>query len=182
MCDITDSHTGVRTPESSDRRQGFARVRGKNRLRNQGETMADRPESVPAPRDDRHPTLTALALAMSIFGASMAVAGRTLAQTLTHQDAIAAVGLQGFALRMEPQVRAEVETALRRMTDSELRLTYARIHATFRAFLGHDDLSVARALLDYATLTQAELDRRNLSRPEGTESAAGMGIAYELVL
>jgi len=144
--------------------------------------MSCRPEPEPAWRDVRQAALTALALCMSIFGASLALTGRTLAQTLTHQDAVAAVGLQGLALRMEPQVRAEIETALRAMDDRELRLTYARIYATFRAFLGHDDLSVARALLDYATLTQAELERRNLPRPEGTESAAGMGIAYELVL
>lgn len=105
-----------------------------------------------------------------------------LADPATPELAARAAGLSGMALRMDAPVQAEVAATLRRMTDSELRLTYARIHATFREFLGHDDLSVARALLDYATLTQAELDWRNLARPEGTESAAGMAIAFELVL
>jgi len=144
--------------------------------------MSKHHEPLPEPTDAGRAALTALVLSLSVFGASLAIAGRTMAQTLTHEAAAEAIGMRGLALRMEPQVRTEVESALRAMSDADLSLTYARIHATFREFLGHDDLSVARALLDYATLTQAEMDRRALSRPEGTESAAGMGIAYELVL
>jgi hypothetical protein len=68
------------------------------------------------------------------------------------------------------------------MDNRTLTLSYARIHATFREFLGHDDLSVARALIDYAVLAEAELMRRGLPLPQGTEGSERMNLAYELIL
>ena len=128
--------------------------------------------------------LRLLALTLSVFGASLMAPGRfepaAQAQTLVLTET--GLGARDLSIRMAPQVRVEVQTALRAMSDTELSLTYARIHATFRQFLGADDLSVARALLDYANLAEAELFRRNLARPEGTQSASRMGLDYELVL
>jgi len=126
--------------------------------------------------------LQPLALTLSVFGASLFGFGRVEAQTPAPVAAAAAIGLPGLPLQMNARARAEVEAALRDMDSPTLVLTYARIHATFRAFLGHDDLSVARALIDYAALAQAELARRGLSHPSGTDSAGDMALAYELVL
>lgn len=78
--------------------------------------------------------------------------------------------------------RAQLEAALRAMSVHELRLTFARVHATFRAHIGDDDLRLARALIDCAFLTQAELARRGYGHPESTESADEMLLLYELLL
>lgn len=127
-------------------------------------------------------SLQALSLSMSVFGASLIHAGRVEAQALADPVAIALSASPGMALQMSPAVRAEVTQSLRQLADPELSRAYAGIHAAFRAWLGRDDLSVARALLDYASLAEAELRRRDLPHPDGTDSAAGMSIAYELVL
>ena len=84
--------------------------------------------------------------------------------------------------RLDPHQRAEVETALRAMPADLLYLTHARIHAAFRAQIGQDDLRLARALVDRALLTEAELRSRALPVPEGSGSAAQMLTLYELVL
>lgn len=78
--------------------------------------------------------------------------------------------------------RARLEQALQGMSAGELSLTYARIHASFRALLGHEDLGAARTLVDYATIAESEMHRRRIARPEGTESARQMLLLYELVL
>lgn len=126
--------------------------------------------------------LRAAGLSLTVFAATLMAPGRfepvAHAQTLPAANA----AMPGFALRMDARVRTEVAQALAAMTDHELALTYARINATFREFLGHDDLSVARALIDYATLAEIELRRRGMPLPAGTESAAQMSVAYELVL
>jgi len=127
-------------------------------------------------------SLQALSLSMSVFGASLIHTGRIEAQTLADPVEVALPGSPGLALQMSPAARAEVTQSLRQMADPDLSRAYAGIHAAFRDWLGRDDLSVARALIDYASLAEAELRRRDLPRPEGTESAAGMSIAYELVL
>lgn len=91
-------------------------------------------------------------------------------------------GGSGAALQIRADARAEVEDALRRMSDSELQLAYARIHATFRQQLGADDLRIARALIDYAMLAQAELAARRLPLPATAEPADAMLRLYELIL
>lgn len=129
-----------------------------------------------------HASLRAMALGLSVFAAGLMapwrIEPRAEAQTLD----IGAVALASPGPQMQPRVQSEVAAALSVMPDGELSLTYARIHAAFRQFLGHDDLSVARALIDYATLAETELRRRDLPRPPGTDSASGMHLAYELVL
>ncbi|KPQ08021.1 MAG: hypothetical protein HLUCCA12_02810 [Rhodobacteraceae bacterium HLUCCA12] len=85
-------------------------------------------------------------------------------------------------LRLPATQRTDVEAALRDMPPERLYLTFARIHAAFRLQIGKDDLRLARALVDYALLTERELRLRGLSRPESTESAAEMLLLYELVL
>lgn len=124
-----------------------------------------------------------LALALSVFAAGLFGFGRPLdgaqaqtAQSLPH-DAPALVSLQ-----LGASARAEVTQALQSMDARTLSLTYARIHATFRELLSVADLSIARALVDYAALTEAELTRRATARPAGTESATDMLRLYELVL
>jgi hypothetical protein len=137
----------------------------------------------PAPRRDRvHISAQAAVLCLSVFGASLMTPGRVEAQTAGPVLPPVAAGLPGLTLQMSPQVRAEVQSALQAMPNRELSLTYARIQTVFRTYLGNDDLSVARALIDYAALAETELMRRGLPRPEGTESAAWMNLAYELVL
>ena len=124
-----------------------------------------------------------LALALSVFAAGLFGFGRPLegAQAQTVQTLpLETPALQ--ALQLGQSARAEVMGALQGMDTRTLSLTYARIHATFRHLLGAPDLSVARALVDYAALTEAELSRRAAARPEGTESAADMLRLYELVL
>lgn len=129
-------------------------------------------------------SLKALGIVLSVYGATVFGAGRFVgeahAQTLFETEI--ALTLPLAELRMTASARSEVEHALRSLNDSDLSLTYARINATFREYVRHDDLSVARALVDYATLAEAELVRRNILRPTGTESAADMLITYQLVL
>lgn len=129
-------------------------------------------------------SLNALALAASVFGASLFGLGRFVeearAQTAVQTEISLTLPLD--TLRMTAQARAEVESALRTMSNADLSLTYARIHATFRDYIGQDDLTVARALCDYAMLTEAELLARGVQRPAGTESAREMLTTYELVL
>lgn len=133
--------------------------------------------------------LNAVALAASVFGASLVGLGllsrEVSAQTATQTAAAAAittVAVPPEALRMTTAARAEVEGALRAMGDADLALTYARIFATFRDYIGRDDLTVARALVDYAALAETEMTRRGLERPSGTDSARAMLVTYELVL
>ncbi|MCC5986441.1 MAG: hypothetical protein JJT95_02090 [Pararhodobacter sp.] len=78
--------------------------------------------------------------------------------------------------------RQRLEQALQGMGAAELSLTYARIHASFRALLSHHDLGAARALVDYAIITETEMHLRRIARPEGTASARDMLLLYELVL
>lgn len=124
----------------------------------------------------------AMCLGLTVFGAALMAPARfepgAQAQTLPA----AGIGPEGLVLRMDARVQAEVAAALAAMDDQALVLTYARIHATFREYLGHDDLSVARALIDYAALAEVELRRRRLALPAGTEGAERMALAYELVL
>lgn len=126
--------------------------------------------------------LRALCLGLTVFGAALLAPARfepvAQAQTLP----VAGIGPGGLVVRMDARVRSEVAGSLAAMDNRTLTLSYARIHATFREFLGHDDLSVARALIDYAALAEAELIRRGLPLPPGTESPARMHLAYELVL
>ena len=132
----------------------------------------------------RRASLNAVGLALGVFGASTFGIGRFHheAQAQTRLETSISLTLPLSELRMSAAARAEVENALRGMSNADLSLTYARIHATFREYVGHDDLTVARALVDYATLAEAELFRRNILRPTGTESAAEMMITYQLVL
>ncbi|MCC0076037.1 MAG: hypothetical protein H6898_05545 [Rhodobacter sp.] len=129
-------------------------------------------------------SLNAVALAASVFGASLFGLGRFVeearAQTALQTEISLTLPLN--ALRMSAQARVEVEQALQAMSDADLSLTYARIHATFRDYIGQDDLTVARALCDYAMLAEAELVARGVLRPAGTESARDMLMTYELVL
>lgn len=131
---------------------------------------------------DRGLALRAVCLGLTVFGAALMAPGRfepvAHAQTLP----VAGIGPSGLVLRMDARVRAEVAASLAAMDNRMLVLSYARIHATFREFLGHDDLSVARALIDYAALAEAELMRRGLPLPQGTEGSDRMHLAYELVL
>jgi hypothetical protein len=131
---------------------------------------------------DRGLALRAVCLGLSVFGATLMAPGRF--EPVAHAQTLPAAGIgpSGFVLRMDARVRAEVTASLAAMDNRTLTLSYARIHATFREFLGHDDLSVARALVDYAALAEAELIRRGLPLPQGTEGAARMNLAYELVL
>lgn len=126
--------------------------------------------------------LRALCLGLTVFGAALLAPGRfepvAQAQTLP----VSGIGPGGLVVRMDARVRAEVAGSLAAMDNRTLSLSYARIHAAFREFLGHDDLSVARALIDYAALAEAELIRRGLPLPPGTQSPARMHLAYELVL
>jgi len=136
------------------------------------------------PNETRGMSLNAFGLALGVFGASVFGIGRfhSEAKAQTMLETSISLTLPLSELRMSAAARAEVETALRAMSDSDLSLTYARIHATFREYVGHDDLSVARALVDYATLAESELGRRNILRPNGTDSSAQMLITYQLVL
>ena len=129
-------------------------------------------------------SLQAFALAASVFGAALFGMGRFVEQAhaqTTRQTEIS-LTLPLPELRMTDAARAEVQAALAAMNDADLGLTYARISATFRDFIGEDDLSVARALVDYAALAEAELGARGIRRPSGTESAQSMRTTYDLVL
>jgi hypothetical protein len=134
-----------------------------------------RPRGVPM-------VLRMAALGLSVFGAALMAPGRFAPQAEAQTLPASGVGTSTLVLRMDARVRAEVAAALAAMPDRELSLAYARIHATFRDWLGRDDLSVARALIDYASLAEAELRRRSIALPPGTESAERMNLAYELVL
>ena len=129
-------------------------------------------------------SMRAVALGFSVFGAAVFGFGRLVreaeAQTMRPTEIALMMPLQ--ELQMTVSARAEIATTLRGMSNSELGLTYARLHATFRDYVGRDDLSVARALVDYATLAEAELQNRGLRRPTGTESARAMLTTYELIL
>lgn len=129
-------------------------------------------------------SLQAIALAASVFGASLLGMGRYVdhAQAQTARQTEISLTLPLPELRMTDAARAEVQAALGAMDDAALSLTYARIWATFRDYIGEDDLTVARALVDYALLAEAELDSRGIRRPSGTESARAMLTTYELVL
>lgn len=128
--------------------------------------------------------LDALALALGVFGAAALAVGRVdaaQAQTLA-QPAAAAMGQGDVMVQMQPHAQAELIQSLRDLPGQDLSLAYARIHATFRLQLSAQDLSVARALVDYAVLTAAELARRNIALPAGAETPAEMLRLYELVL
>ena len=129
-------------------------------------------------------TLKAFAVAASVFGASAFGLGRFVEQARAQTTLQTAISLTQPLpeLRLSAAARSEVETALRAMTDGDLALTYARIFATFRDYVGQDDLSVARALVDYAALAEAELSRRGLARPANTHGAAQMLQTWELIL
>jgi hypothetical protein len=126
--------------------------------------------------------LRAVCLSLTVFGASLMAPGRFEPVAQAQTVPATGIGPAGLVLRMDARVRAEVGAALGAMDNRDLALTYARINATFREFLGHDDLSVARALIDYAVLAEGEMRRRGLPLPPGTESAERMHLAYELVL
>lgn len=92
------------------------------------------------------------------------------------------VSLGNTDFQMTEAARRDVAQALAAMTDDELILTYSRLHSAFRVYIGADDLSVARSLIDYAILAETELRSRGLSRPRNTSSAAEMMTTYNLVL
>ncbi len=129
-------------------------------------------------------SLQAIALAASVFGASLLGMGRYVeqARAQTALQTEISLTLPLADLRMTASARAEVESALGVMSDGDLSLTYARICATFRSYIGQDDLTVARALVDYALLAEAALVARGLPRPSGTQSARDLLTTYELVL
>ncbi|MCA2012952.1 hypothetical protein [Pararhodobacter sp. CCB-MM2] len=131
-------------------------------------------------------SVRALALGVSVFSAAAFGFGRLVreadAQTARPTEIALAMPMPLQQLQMTHPARAEIVAALRSMNNAELGLTYARLHATFRDYIGRDDLSVARALVDYATLAEAELGSRGLRRPSGTESAQAMLTTYELIL
>lgn len=77
---------------------------------------------------------------------------------------------------------AEIRATLVKMDDTELNAAYITIDAAFRNSIGHDDLSVARALCDYAILVEAELTARGRSLPPDTIESRDMLLLYELVL
>ncbi len=128
--------------------------------------------------------LNTVALAASVFGASLLGMGRFVeqakAQTALQTDI--SLTLPITELRMTNGARIEVQAALNAMASADLSLTYARIHTTFRSYIGDDDLTVARALIDYAMLAEAELFTRGILRPMGTESSQEMLTTYQLVL
>jgi len=128
--------------------------------------------------------LNTIALSASVFGASLLGMGRYVeqarAQTALQLEISLTLPLP--QLQMTRAARTDVETALRAMDNGDLSLTYARIHATFRDYIGQDDLTVARALVDYAMLAEAELFARGVVRPTGTGSAHEMLTTYQLVL
>ena len=127
--------------------------------------------------------LDAIALSAAVFGAALVAMGRVdIGARAQTQPATAAMPRSDVPVQMLPAARAEVQAALLAMPDAELSLAYARIHATFRAQLTQADLSVARALVDYAQLAAIELSRRNVALPVGVESPAEMLRLYELVL
>lgn len=129
-------------------------------------------------------TLKAFAVAASVFGASAFGLGRFVEQARAQTALQSEISLTQPLpeLRLSGTARAEVESALRAMTDADLAMAYARIFATFRDYVGQDDLSVARALVDYAALAEVELARRSLARPSNTHGAAQMLQTWELVL
>lgn len=128
--------------------------------------------------------LRMVALGASVFGASLFGLGRFVeaARAQTALQSTISLTLQLPELRLSSAAQVEVQSALQSMSDRDLATTYARIFATFRDYVGMDDLSVARALVDYAALTEAELARRQIDRPAGTQSAAQMLQTWELVL
>lgn len=129
-------------------------------------------------------TLKALAMAASVFGASAFGLGRFVEEARAQTALQTSISLTQPLpeIRLSPAARTEVDLALRAMTDADLSMTYARIFATFRDYVGQDDLSVARALIDYAALAESELSRRGLSRPSNTHGSAQMLQTWELVL
>jgi hypothetical protein len=127
--------------------------------------------------------LDAVALSAAVFGAALVAMGRVdIGARAQSQPAAALMPHSDVPVQMLPAARTEVQAALQAMQDAELSLAYARIHATFRAQLGQADLSVARALVDYAQLAAIELARRNVSLPVGSESPSEMRRLYDLVL
>lgn len=128
--------------------------------------------------------LRAAALAASVFGAALFGMGRheAQAQSLAALQTEIALTLPQAELTMSTVARAEVQAALQRLDAEALALVYARLCATFRYQVGADDLSVARALVDYALLAESELEARGLRRPGGTQSAREMLMTWELVL
>lgn len=129
-------------------------------------------------------SLKAFAIAASVFGASVFGLGRFVEQARAQTSLQTTISLMQPLpeLRLSAAARSEVETALRAMSNDDLAMTYARIFATFRDYVGQDDLSVARALVDYAALAEAELGRRGLARPANTHGSAQMLQTWELVL
>lgn len=128
--------------------------------------------------------LNALALSVSVFGAGVLGMGRFVeqARAQTALQTEISLTLPISQLQMTNAARVEVQNALREMNSADLSLTYARIHSTFRSYIGEDDLTVARALIDYASLAEAELFARGVMRPAGTDSAQDMLVTYQLVL
>ena len=128
--------------------------------------------------------LNMVALAASVFGAGVLGMGRFVeqAKAQTALQTEVSLTLPITELRMTNTARVEVQAALHAMANSDLSLTYARIHTTFRSYIGDDDLTVARALIDYAMLAEAELFARGVLRPMGTESSQEMLTTYQLVL
>lgn len=83
---------------------------------------------------------------------------------------------------LDARARQEARAALTALSDEELALTARRIHAAFRHQLGASDLRPARALIDYAQLTEQEMGARGLPWPEGLPDAAEMRHLFALVL
>lgn len=128
--------------------------------------------------------LKAVALAASVFSCAIFGFGRFVreAEAQAVFEANVPLTLPTTELQVSRTARTEIELSLRAMNNEALSLTYARIHATFRDYIGHDDLSVARALVDYAMLAEVEMSARGVRRPLGTQSAHDMLITYQLVL
>lgn len=140
-------------------------------------TTEIRRSAVHAGRQAAGATLSAVLLIA--FAASVAAFP---APAQTQHATPASLGAPAQTLHLGPSERDQLEAALRAMSVHDLRLTFARIHATFRAHIGDDDLRLARALIDCAFLTQAELARRGHGHPESTESAGEMLRLFELLL
>jgi hypothetical protein len=175
-------------PKWHNPRQGIAQVGGQNQTQPKSERVPDPGNGKaemnrsfnPHKRDSGALRLVWIATVVIVLGLG--------ALSLHDQSAYARTGqvtpasLASLDFQMTESARQEVAQALSAMTEAELLLTYSRIHNAFRVYVGADDLSVARSLIDYARLAEAEILGRGLSRPRNTASPAEMMTTYNLVL
>lgn len=119
-----------------------------------------------------------LVLGTGLFAGAASLPGYQ--DQLSAQEAPVSAAIPAGPVSAKDQAR--LARAMETMDAAELSLTYARIHLSFRALLGHEDPGAARTLIDYATIAEAEMHRRRIARPKGTESASRMRLLFELVM